>query len=630
MTDHRTGFLGAVGRFFFTPTDPTVLGLMRIIAGLLLLYTHAVYSLTLKEFFGPDAWWDQRAGNQQRRDVPFTPTMLGWDEFIPTVRVDDVPHRRSAEIEFLRSVPLEKAERREKLRYVERLARLPWTDFNDGLHLANSAARVIDSEQDAKVRQALTAKEIPESGVPVHIPKFVRDLPPQDRLAVWNELLTFLTLLPTDLEKHEYVLTWLANSFDRREDLYRFLIGDKHETQGGVTRDLSLPADPKERAEFLDYLDTWGGDPRQAAAKGTSVFSVWYHLTDPTAMWAVHITCLVVFVLFTVGLWTRVTSVLAWAVSLNYIHRGQLILFGQDTMQTILITYLMIGPCGAALSLDALRKRYRAAKALMGSGGRSVPWAEAALAGPPRTWLANFATRLVQINFCLIYASSGISKLKGTTWWEHSAAWLVMANPEFGLTRYQAYEWMLRQLIESRFLIAAIAGMVTVFTLVTEIGFPFLVWTRLRPLMVSLSALLHLGIAIMMGLAVFGMYMYALVLAYFPAKLIRERVAPAAGSGRKLTVRYDSRDPAAVRKAALIRSLDVTGQVTFVDVSGKGEVDHAVHLTDPDGPPGAGPAQAGAVGGVPGVSARRSGKPRYERVLRGKPSSRDGKRRVRA
>ena len=66
-------------------------------------------------------------------------------------------------------------------------------------------------------------------------------------------------------------------------------------------------------------------------------------------MWSIHVVCLVIFALFTVGLWTRVTSVLAWAASLNYIHRGEMILFGQDTMQTILITYLMIGPSGAAL-----------------------------------------------------------------------------------------------------------------------------------------------------------------------------------------------------------------------------------------------------------------------------------------
>ena len=123
MTDHRTGFLGAFGRFFFTPTDPTPLGFMRILTGLLLLYTHAVYSLSLQEFFGPTAWWDHQAGNKQRREVPFTPMNLGWTEFVPTVRVDDVPHRRSAEVEFFRNVPYDKAERRSKLKYLERMIR---------------------------------------------------------------------------------------------------------------------------------------------------------------------------------------------------------------------------------------------------------------------------------------------------------------------------------------------------------------------------------------------------------------------------------------------------------------------------------------------------------------------------
>lgn len=580
MTDHRTGFLGAVGRFFFLPTDPTALGFMRILTGLLLLYTHAVYSLTLKEFFGPDAWWDHPTGNRQRRETPFLPSPLGWKDFHLSIRVDDVPHRRSAEVEFLRNIPSDSSARRANLRYVERLVRLPNDAYQEGLHLCNSATRLVTPEQDAQVRKALAANQVPDANLPVHIPDFVRNLAPPEREAVWNDLLGFITLLPNDLQRQDYVLVWLSNyPFDERVRLYQFLVGDLRDGD----RDMSLPATSPDRDEVLGYLDTWGGDPRQTAEKGTSVFSVWYHVTDPTTMWAVHISCLVIFALFTVGLWTRVTSVLAWAASLNYIHRGQLILFGQDTMQTILIMYLMIGPSGAALSIDALRKRYRAAKALMGSGGRSVPWAEAALAGPQPSWLANFAVRLVQINFCFIYMSSGFSKLKGTTWWEHSAAWLVMANPEFGLTRYQAYEWLLREVIESRFLIAFIAGSVTVFTLAVEIGFPFLVWTRLRPLMVSLSALLHLGIAIMMGLAVFGMYMYSMLLAYFPAKLVRERVAHAPGSGRKLTVRYDGRDPTAVRKAALIRAMDVSGQVTFVDLAGKGDVDHTVRLTDPDG-----------------------------------------------
>ena len=42
--------------FWYTPVDPTLLGLIRIAVGLMLLYTHAVWGLVLDEFFGPDAW----------------------------------------------------------------------------------------------------------------------------------------------------------------------------------------------------------------------------------------------------------------------------------------------------------------------------------------------------------------------------------------------------------------------------------------------------------------------------------------------------------------------------------------------------------------------------------------------
>jgi Vitamin K-dependent gamma-carboxylase len=571
--------LGAVGRFFFTPNDPTTLGFMRIMTGLLLLYTHAAYIPDLKEFFGPNAWWDHQQANKQRREAPYVPTPLGWTEFIPTLRVDDVSHRRAAEIEWLRGLPLDKTERHAKLQYLQWFISKSAREQAEGLNLANSAARLIDSAQDVQVRKILASDPFDDAKSPVHFPEFVRNLNTQDRQALWDDLLKFNASLPPDPEKQEYILTWLGNhNGERWLRLYKFLVGDL-QVDG---QDRSLPDDPGEREEFLDFLGIWGGDTRQAKKKGTAAFSVWYHITETPTMWLVHCICLVIFLLFTLGLFTRTTSVLAWAASLNYIHRSQLILFGQDTMQTILITYLMIGPSGATLSLDALRKRYRAARALMGSGGKPVPWAESALAGPEPSWLANFAVRLLQINFCFIYMSSGVSKLKGTTWWEHSAAWLVMANPEFGLVRYHAYDWMLRMLADNRLLISVLAAFVSLFTLVTEIGFPFLIWTRLRPAFIVLSVFLHFGIAIIMGLTGFGLYMYAMVLCYFPAKLIRDRVAWSPGAGRKMSLRFDSRDPTAVRKASIVRSLDVAQQVTFVDTAGKTSVDATIHLTDPD------------------------------------------------
>jgi hypothetical protein len=42
--------------FWYAPADPTLLGLIRILTGLLLLYSHAVWGLALNDFFGADGW----------------------------------------------------------------------------------------------------------------------------------------------------------------------------------------------------------------------------------------------------------------------------------------------------------------------------------------------------------------------------------------------------------------------------------------------------------------------------------------------------------------------------------------------------------------------------------------------
>ncbi len=42
--------------FWFTPTDPATYCLIRLLAGLMLFYTHLVWSLDLEAFFGPVPW----------------------------------------------------------------------------------------------------------------------------------------------------------------------------------------------------------------------------------------------------------------------------------------------------------------------------------------------------------------------------------------------------------------------------------------------------------------------------------------------------------------------------------------------------------------------------------------------
>jgi len=285
-------------------------------------------------------------------------------------------------------------------------------------------------------------------------------------------------------------------------------------------------------------------------------------------------------VLFTLGIWSNVTSVLTWLAAVSYLHRSQQVLFGMDQMMNILLFYLMIGGCGAALSIDRLIARYKAARAIARASGRPVPWAEEMLAGPARSWRANFAIRLFQIHFCFIYLSAGLAKLKGTTWWEHAAPWMTLVNPEFSPIHLGAYEWALRTIAEVRPLINIICSVLVFFTFVTEIGFPFLVWTqRMRAFAIILAVLFHTGIATFMGLTLFGLFMMTMLLAYFPAALIRERVTWLPGTGRRVAVRFNSRDEKQVRTASMIRAFDVARQVEWHDESAKASPAGPVRLT---------------------------------------------------
>ena len=56
--------------FWFHPADPTTLGFIRIMTGLLVLYIHLAYSLDLQSFFGPHGWYAGRFIERERHESP--------------------------------------------------------------------------------------------------------------------------------------------------------------------------------------------------------------------------------------------------------------------------------------------------------------------------------------------------------------------------------------------------------------------------------------------------------------------------------------------------------------------------------------------------------------------------------
>jgi hypothetical protein len=279
-----------------------------------------------------------------------------------------------------------------------------------------------------------------------------------------------------------------------------------------------LPQPSPEEAKSIEkYIDTWGVDPRLAYARGQSVWSVWFHVTDPGWMLFLHVCVLLAVLLFTVGFCTRVTAVLTWVGVMSYIQRTPTTLFGMDAIMAVLLFYLMIGPAGAALSVDRLLARWWARRQAE-RAGRPVP----AWAPPAPSATANFALRLMQIHFCFIYLASGASKLQGAAWWNGSALWGTWANYEFAPLDWARYVDFLRLLASHRWLCELATGGGVAFTLALEIGLPFLVWLRpLRWVMLCGSVLMHVGIALNMGLTTFSLLMISLVLAFVPGTTAR-------------------------------------------------------------------------------------------------------------
>jgi hypothetical protein len=547
-------------RFWFAPVDPTPLGFIRLVTGFACVYVHLAYSFDLRAFFGSDGWYSLHAVDRERREMPTVlPSFWSWtDGGNRGAHLPEYPHRRTAVMGWLRgSAETPPAELRQKLAYLDFLQKTrDDAGIRDGLLYVQALSDV------PEIRKAQLGAMVDESlrKIPTDTPPGVLARLPQDaaagqpsRTAVAKDLEAFVQLLPKDGNDRLFVLNHLTEMDWSNRDYF-----------AGFMIELAK-ADPAKRAELLDYMDYWNQEQKYADNTGSPIFSQWFHVTDPTSMAITHGVIIVVMLLFAVGFCTRVTSVLTWLAAVGYIHRTQQVLFGMDTMMNILLIYLMVGNSGAALSVDRLIARYRASKNSLRRHGHIDTATREFLDRPPPSVSAGFALRLLQIHFCFIYMASGLSKLKGAAWWNTNAHWDTMVNPEFTLIHYHWYESFVRQLTAVRPVYQAAAAGAVAFTFVTEIGLPFMVWTRMRPVWVGLAALFHAGIAVFMGLWVFSLLMMTMLVGYIPGRVIRDRLFGDPSASPKLVVRVNRKSARQARAAALVTAADFDAQVTLAD-----------------------------------------------------------------
>lgn len=286
-----------------------------------------------------------------------------------------------------------------------------------------------------------------------------------------------------------------------------------------------------------------------------AAWSFWFLVPD-ALLRPVWVACLVIVAMFTVGLWSRVTAVLAWVIVVSISRRVPVSLFGFDQIISAWTLYLAFSfASGQAVSLDRFLSRYRQARAAVARRRHDGRWVvPSGLPAPSVS--ANLALRLIQLHLILIYGMAGLAKLQGPSWWSGTAIWGVLASAEFGqfdLTWLAAYPWLLNFMTHS--------------TLVFEVGYPILIWVRvLRPLVLLTALLMHAGIAISApGLTEFGLAMFAGNLAFVSGPWLRSLVT--GDNQPKGRVLYDGACPRCRASMALLAAGDPDRMLEPVDLT---------------------------------------------------------------
>ena len=208
---------------------------------------------------------------------------------------------------------------------------------------------------------------------------------------------------------------------------------------GGRPAGLLEPARPRPRPARLLRLPRLGRPHRDLAdaATATAVLLVVLVPGPRRLLRPVWLLCLAILGLFTVGLFSRVTGVLAWVIIVSTVRRR--------ADRAVRIRPDPLDP-GALPGGHVRQRPGRLARSLLPAvasthgrgpivpsrgltGGRRVTAREPGIPHP--TISANLALRLIQLHLVFIYAMAGLAKVQGPSWWNGMALWGTMTAGEF-------------------------------------------------------------------------------------------------------------------------------------------------------------------------------------------------------
>lgn len=187
-----------------------------------------------------------------------------------------------------------------------------------------------------------------------------------------------------------------------------------------------------------------------------------YFVSSHAALDAWFVALISAIVCVTIGLYGRISVAICWVMITSMAHTNSLVIHSGDNLIRLMAFFLILSPASACLSLDARRQ------------GRA--WLETDMSAP-------WAQRIIQIQLCIVYATTAWWKLKGMTWNDGSAVGIVLNLLEFK-------HLPLPDFVRS----AAASPALTGFAVTFELLFPILVWFKdTRKLALFAGLLLHIG-----------------------------------------------------------------------------------------------------------------------------------------
>jgi uncharacterized membrane protein YphA (DoxX/SURF4 family) len=204
-----------------------------------------------------------------------------------------------------------------------------------------------------------------------------------------------------------------------------------------------------------------------------------------------------VTIAFLLGWRTRWTSILVWFLTMCFHNRNRAILNFGDQVLEVGLFLLMLSPSGLALSLDRRRQeKRRRAEGLPPSAPLAPAW----------------PVRMLQIQLCMIYLTTGLAKLcLGETWFE--GTWWDGTSLHYVLNNLTLTRWSYAQLPLPLWLTMPL----TYLSVWWEVLFPLLVlsrWTRRWALW--FGVVFHIGIYLTIEVGWFTFYILCFYAVWLP------------------------------------------------------------------------------------------------------------------